>query len=137
MSILFINNRQIQKLNREFFGKDRPTNVISFSYLGGVCHGSSSGAAVGPGEARKPEMPELPCEIIGDIIISLEKAQEEADGAHIPFYERVAALIIHGLLHIVGFDHEKGGNESRRMRYREKKLLTYVTSLEIYKEITL
>jgi rRNA maturation RNase YbeY len=137
VSILFVNNKQIQKLNKEFFQRDRPTNVISFSYLtGALCEGLSPPAAGDPKTGHVSGGQDFPCEMIGDIVISLERAREEAEAAGIPFLERVFALIIHGLLHIVGFDHEKGGNESRRMRYREKKLLAYVTSHRIYKEIT-
>ena len=112
LSLLFTNNAQIRKLNRQYFSKDRPTNVISFSYLDG-----------------------FPCEVAGDLIISLERAQEEAEATGIPCYERIFALIIHGLLHVQGFDHEQGEREARRMRYREKKLLSYVLSHRLYKEL--
>jgi probable rRNA maturation factor len=101
-------------MNRKCFGKDAPTNVISFSYHDG-----------------------FDAEVMGDMIISVERAQEEAQAAGIPFYERLFALIIHGLLHILGFDHERGGSEARRMKYREKKLLRYVTEQGAYKEIAL
>jgi probable rRNA maturation factor len=121
LSILFVDDKQITRFNRKFFEKDKPTNVISFSYLDNQAGG----------------IPEFSCEIIGDIVISLERAKEEAEQMDAPFYERVFALIIHGILHILGFDHLKDKNESRRMRYREKKLLSYVTSHKIYKEITL
>ena len=114
LSILFVDNKKIRALNKKFFGKDSPTNVISFSYMDG-----------------------LSCEIFGDIIISLEKAKEEAENSSVPFYERVFALIIHGLLHISGFDHEIGKREAKKMRYREKKLLGYVTAHELYKKLVL
>lgn len=87
-------------MNGEFFGKDRPTNVISFSYLDGM-----------PGEA------------LGDIIISVQRAAEEAHNAAIPFYERLFSLIVHGIVHILGYDHVKDASEARKMRYREKKLM--------------
>jgi probable rRNA maturation factor len=122
ISILFVDNGRIQKMNLQFFGKDKPTNVISFSYIE---DGENAGS------------PQFACEMIGDIVISLERTREEAESMNVPFYERLFALIIHGLLHVLGFTHEEGGNESRRMRYREKKLLAYVTSDRIYKEITL
>jgi probable rRNA maturation factor len=112
LSILFIDNTGITALNREYFGRDRATNVISFSYMDG-----------------------LPSEVVGDIIISLERAREESDRLAIPYCERVFALIIHGLLHIMGFDHERGGNEARRMKYREKKLLGFVTSHPLYRQL--
>ena len=103
LSILFVDDRKIAVMNREFFGKDRPTNVISFSYLDGM-----------PGEA------------LGDIIISVERAAGEASEAGIPFYERLFSLIVHGIVHILGYDHVKGGPGARKMRYREKKLMGLV-----------
>jgi probable rRNA maturation factor len=103
LSILFVDDRKIAVMNREFFGKDRPTNVISFSYLDGM-----------PGEA------------LGDIIVSVERAAEEARNAGIPFYERLFGLIVHGMVHILGYDHVEGGPEARKMRYHEKKLLGFI-----------
>ncbi len=101
-------------MNKKCFNKETATNVISFSYMDGFAS-----------------------EVMGDMIISVERAREEAQEAGIPFYERLFALIIHGLLHILGFDHENGGNEARRMKYREKKLLRYVTEQPAYKEMAL
>ena len=113
LSILFTDNSQIRNINRTYLNKDQPTNVISFSYADG-----------------------FPCEVAGDLIISLERAHEESERSGAPFYERVFSLIIHGLLHVQGFDHETGEREARRMRYREKKLLTYVCAHRLYKELT-
>lgn len=78
----------------------------------------------------------MPNEIAGEIIISVEKAGEEAgrSGAH--FYERLFALIIHGLLHITGHDHVGERNQGRRMKYREKKLLDFIVSHDVYKRMT-
>ncbi len=113
LSLLFTDNKQIQAINRAYFKKDRPTNVISFSYMDGFS-----------------------CEVLADLVISLERAHEESVRTGIPFYERVFALIIHGLLHVLGLDHERGEREARRMRYREKKLLTHVLSQPAYKKLT-
>jgi probable rRNA maturation factor len=74
---------------------------------------------------------------MGDIIISVEQAGIEAERLGVPFYERLFSLIIHGLLHILGFDHEIGAREARRMRYREKKLLNYVITHSTYKKLAL
>jgi rRNA maturation RNase YbeY len=112
VNILFTDNRGIQEYNRRFFGRDWPTNVISFGY---------ETAFTG--------------EVLGDLVISLERAREESEQSDIPFYERVLALIIHGILHVLGFDHEAGVKEARRMRYREKKLLNHVLSHAAYKEL--
>lgn len=107
--MLLLDDRKITLMNRDLFGKDRPTNVISFSYLDGM-----------PGEA------------VGDIIISVERAADEARGAGIPFYERFFGLIAHGLVHILGYDHVKGTPEARKMRYREKKLMAVVFEHPLY-----
>lgn len=114
LSLLFTDNGNITRMNREFFGKDRATNVISFSYADGFTN-----------------------EILGDVIISVEQAHIEAERLGIPFYERLFSLIIHGLLHVLGFDHEKGVKEARRMRYREKKLLSHVINHKLYKKMAL
>ncbi len=110
-SIFLTDNKGIAALNRKCFGKNGPTNVISFSYLDGFQY-----------------------EVLGDVIVSTERALEEARQADLLFHERVISLIIHGLLHVLGFDHEKGGPEARRMRYREKKLLAYVKTLSAYQK---
>jgi rRNA maturation RNase YbeY len=107
-----VDNKKITMLNKKFFGKNSPTNVISFSYMDG-----------------------LPGEVLGDIIISVERAEEEAHASGRLFYERLFALIVHGLAHIMGYDHEKGERESRRMKYREKRLMGIVTVHMAYKAL--
>jgi len=103
----------MRALNKRFFEKDRPTNVISFSYL----------------------EDSLPGEVLGDIIVCVERAQEEARDSAMHFYERLLGLIIHGLVHIMGYDHERGEKESRRMKYREKKLMCFATITVGYREL--
>jgi len=79
----------------------------------------------------------LSSEIMGDIVISLEKTREEAECLSIPFYERLFTLIIHGIVHVLGYDHINNKNEARRMRYREKKLLAFVLSHPLYSKLIL
>ena len=112
LSILFVDNGKMTTLNKRFFQKNHPTNVISFSYIDG-----------------------LPGEVLGDIIISVERAEEEAQASGTHFHERLFVLIVHGLTHIMGYDHERGSKECRRMRYREKKLMDFVVAHEGYKEL--
>jgi rRNA maturation RNase YbeY len=112
LSVFFVNNKKIGKMNKRFFQKDYPTNVISFSYMDG-----------------------LSSEVMGDIVISLEKAREEAASLSVPFYERLFALIVHGIVHILGFDHVNDRKEARRMRYREKKLLAFIASHPLYQRL--
>ena len=116
-----MDNKKITAFNRRFFEKDRPTNVISFSYIENT---------------EKKDNQGFSDEVIGDIIISLEKAKEEAEKISCNFYERLFTLVIHGILHILGYDHVGDPKKARRMRYREKKLLDYVRSHALYKELT-
>jgi rRNA maturation RNase YbeY len=74
----------------------------------------------------------LPGEVFGDIIISAERAEEEAQASGTSFYERLFGLLVHGLTHIMGYDHEKDEGERRKMKYREKKLMAFVTAHEEY-----
>jgi probable rRNA maturation factor len=78
----------------------------------------------------------MPGEAVGDIVISVERAAAEAREAGIPFYERFFGLIVHGLVHILGYDHTKGASEARKMRYREKKLMEVVLGHPAYLALT-
>ena len=130
LSLLFVDNRKIKSMNKRWFGKDKPTNVISFSYI-------ESSSLPPPFECGKSasKKDDQSRDIIGDIIISVERAKEEAEKAARPFYERLFALAIHGLLHILGFDHKGEIGEARRMKYREQKLLGYVRKHPLYKDL--
>ncbi len=103
VSLYVTDNEGISKINKKFLNRDGPTNVISFSYLDSV----------------DPEG------YIGDIVISLEKAEEEAKGSGMTLKERFIELFVHGLLHIYGFDHE---------REEERKIMEKLEE-EIVKEV--
>lgn len=88
-------------LNREYLQKDRPTNVISFSMQEGE-FGSVSPA------------------LLGDVVISADTAAREAEEGGITFHERLVFLLLHGILHLTGYDHERSGDEeARRMEAKE------------------
>ena len=112
LSILFVDNKKITTLNENYFGRENPTNVISFSYMDG-----------------------LPGEVLGDIIISVERAQEEARLSGMYFYERLFALIVHGLTHIIGYDHVKDRSESRKMSHKEKILMDFLVANDVYRTL--
>jgi probable rRNA maturation factor len=91
-------------LNRQYLGKDRPTNVISFAMNEGECSG------VNP-------------EVLGDVVISAATAAREAAEEGMPFFERLSFLLLHGILHLVGYDHERSGDAAaRRMAAKEREL---------------
>lgn len=91
-------------LNREYLQKDRPTNVISFSMQEGEY------AALNP-------------DMLGDVVISADTAAREALEGGIAFEERLIFLLLHGILHLTGYDHERSGEqEARRMEAKEQEL---------------
>ena len=94
----------IRRVNREYLGKDRPTNVISFAM------GEGEFGGVNP-------------DVLGDVIISADTAAREAEEAGIPFCSRLCFLLLHGILHITGYDHERSGEEeATRMEAREREI---------------
>jgi len=94
----------MRSLNREYLGKDRPTNVISFSLQEGEFGGLNPNA-------------------LGDVVISADTAYREAEEAGIPFRERFCFLLMHGILHLTGYDHERSGDvEAARMEKMEQEI---------------
>jgi probable rRNA maturation factor len=104
ISILLLDDLQIQELNRTYLSRDCPTDVLSFPM------------AEGPFPAVQPH-------ILGDAVISVETALRQSEGRQAGLYEELGFLLIHGILHLIGYDHEQGGAEQRRMRRRERLLM--------------
>ncbi|MCX5829661.1 MAG: rRNA maturation RNase YbeY [Deltaproteobacteria bacterium] len=108
LSLLLVDNEEIRELNRLYLGRDYPTNVISFSMSEGA-YGD-----VNP-------------QLLGDIIISVEKAVSEGETSGASLKESLDFLMIHGLLHLLGYDHESGDTqEARRMQDKEEELFLYL-----------
>ncbi len=107
MSILLLDDAGIRKLNRAYLKKDRPTDVISFPQHD---HVNRSGGM----------------RLLGDVAISLETARRQALQEGRRFKEECAVLLIHGILHLLGYDHEASPREEREMAARERELLRTV-----------
>ena len=104
LSILILDNGGIQEINREYLRRDRPTNVISFAMQEGI------GAGLVP-------------LLLGDVVISAERAATDAADADIPFIHEIWFLLVHGVLHLVGYDHERGTEaEAKRMEAKEAEI---------------
>lgn len=103
IGLVFVNDRQIREYNRTYRNRDKATDVLSFSM-------------------REGEGGDLHPEFLGDVMISLETAEKEAAlfGRAVP--EQLLVLLIHGILHLIGYDHERSSKEARRMQRREKIL---------------
>ena len=106
ISIIVSDNEFIRKINADYRKKDYPTDVISFAYR----------------EQPFPEIKEEN-EVLGDIYISAEKAKEQAEEIGHSINDEFARLLVHGILHLIGYDHEKGKKEERRMQEMEDYIL--------------
>lgn len=89
LSILIVDNEEIRCINRDYLGRDWPTNVISFAMQEG------EGSGISP-------------LLLGDVVISAERAAADAEDAGIPFEHELWFLLMHGILHLLGYDHERG-----------------------------
>ena len=109
LSVTFCNNKYIRELNREHRGKDAPTDVLSFPMF------------------EKDELVPLPGErsvILGDIVISLERAKEQAKEVGNSLKREVAFLAIHSTLHLLGYDHERSAEEDELQCEKQRKIIS-------------
>jgi probable rRNA maturation factor len=103
LSLLFTDDAHVQVLNREWRGKDKPTNVLSFPAFD-----------TAPGDPLPP--------MLGDVALALETVQREATLENKPFPHHLTHLIVHGLLHLLGYDHEVE-DEAEEMEALERSIL--------------
>lgn len=99
LSLALVGDREIQKLNHRYRGQDKPTDVLSFPLQDRLC-------------------PTL----LGDVVISMDTARRQAERRRIPLAEEIQTLLIHGILHLLGYDHEISRAEAIRMRKKEREL---------------
>jgi len=112
LSVLLLDNKGIRAVNKKYLNRNRPTNVISFSLAEG-------------------EFGNINSQVLGDVVISVEKALEQAETRGTSLEEELTFLLIHGILHLVGYDHEKKGSEREKMRKKEKEVYQFVTGKEL------
>ena len=104
LSVSIVGDRAIRRINREYLAKDHPTNVISFSLQEGDCAGITPYA-------------------LGDVVISADTAAREAEEGNIAGFDRLCFLLLHGILHLCGYDHERSGeDQARKMEQKEREL---------------
>jgi probable rRNA maturation factor len=106
-------------LNREYRGIDRTTDVLSFPQQGGTmppCETST--ATTGTENTGDP----VPGDILGDIVINLHQTKRQAAEYGVPFQTELKKLLVHGLLHLIGYDHLKSMQKSS-MKKKERALL--------------
>jgi len=107
LSILLIGDRAMRTLNRDYRGKDKPTDVLSFAQLEGRSIINSP--------------------TLGDLVISVDTTAKQAQEYGVTYEHEFARLMVHGILHLHGYDHEGvPAREAQRMRRQEERILKAV-----------
>jgi rRNA maturation RNase YbeY len=109
LSLSLVDDEEIRVLNAAYRGHDRATDVLAFA----LTEDTAPGLPVAVESARHPV-------ILGDVVISIETAAAQARASRRSLDVRLDALLIHGILHLVGYDHERSPAEERRMRAKER-----------------
>ena len=109
LSVTFTDNEGIRELNREYRNKDAATDVLSFPMYTME-------------EDGRPE-PDMAAEL-GDIVLSLERAGEQAEEYGHSFERETAFLTVHSVLHLLGYDHERSEEEEKDMFRRQEEIMT-------------
>jgi len=121
ISILFIDDIEMRILNKRYRGKDKPTDVLSFPQIE---IGKGRGRGKGEKNTREYSLPSpLPIPVLGDVVISLETAKRQAKERGHPFIREVLILLTHGILHLLGYDHEGDRKKGVEMRRKEKEII--------------
>jgi probable rRNA maturation factor len=110
LSLVIVDDTEIAALNRQYLNRSGPTNVISFAMREGAFGG------VHP-------------ELLGDVIISAETARREAEAAGMTTEARLAELLVHGVLHLFGYDHETPTADAAAMEAKSVELLAMLAVL--------
>ncbi|HYD48299.1 MAG TPA: rRNA maturation RNase YbeY [Terriglobales bacterium] len=103
LSVSLVDDEEIHRLNRDYRFKDKPTDVLAFALREGI---------QAPGTER----------VLGDVVISLDTAARQAYKRKRMLAAEVRTLLIHGILHLLGYDHERSPSEARRMKRKERAL---------------
>jgi probable rRNA maturation factor len=111
LSILLVDDLQIGAMNRQFLGRQGPTNVIAFPMREGRFAG-------------------LNPNLLGDVVISVDTAHREARAAGLGLEERITQLLVHGILHLHGYDHEHDAAQARRMAAKSRRLMATILGAE-------
>jgi len=109
LSVLFVGDRAMRTLNRRYRGKDKTTDVLSFSL-------------------REGAFSHVQPDVLGDIVIAVPTAARQAAEAGHSLGREIEFLLVHGLLHLLGYDHERSNDEAKRMKRRELQLLKRIAA---------
>ena len=111
LSLLFVDDAEIETLNRTYLNRQGPTNVIAFPMQEG-------------------EFTHISPHLLGDVVISMDTATREAREMQLHPDQRLLALLIHGILHLRGYDHETSETAALRMESKSDNLLELIRTLD-------
>ena len=110
LSILVVDDAEIEILNTKYLNRRRPTNVIAFPMQEG-------------------EFSDVNPKLLGDVVISIDTTQKEAELAEISMEIRFTQLIVHGILHLLGYDHETTESEAQEMENKSNELIKLIETI--------
>ena len=110
LSILFTDDAGIARLNKAYLNKNGSTNVLAFPMAGGPS-------------------PEIQTGMLGDVVISVDTALRESYKQDVSLEETIDHLLVHGLLHLLGYDHERSVHDAHKMQEEEKRLMKIIKEL--------
>ncbi len=111
LSIMFVGDRRMKKLNTQYRNIRKTTDVLSF-------------------ESSIPFTPDDADNVLGVIVISVPKAEAQAKEYGSGFYDEITRLLIHGTLHLLGYDHEQTEYKARKMRKKEEELIDAIKKVD-------
>ena len=107
ISILFVDDPQIENLNQQYLNRKGPTNVIAFGM-------------------REGKFPHLTPHLLGDVVISTDTTDREAQSSGMRMEQRINELLVHGILHLFGYDHERSEQDARKMENKSRELMKLI-----------
>lgn len=114
LSVMFVNSRRMKLINTRYRGAKKDTDVLSFPLMdkqpqpGPLINGPYA---------------------LGDIVISVPKALAQAKEFKVSFYDELLRLLVHGILHLIGYDHEINAYQKRKMEKKERELFNAVKTM--------
>jgi len=111
LSILIVDDMQIAPLNRQYLQREGPTNVIAFPM-------------------REGDFSDITPHLLGDVVISVETAQREGQESGTDMEQRFMQLLVHGILHLFGYDHIDSESDAQQMDEKSSALLTLIDHID-------
>jgi len=128
LSMLFVDEKSMGDLNERFLGREGPTDVLAFPMDDELIESGRQPDQGGRGPGSPAEPSDAPI-LVGDVVICPKVAERQALEHNVPVDDELSLLVVHGVLHLLGFDHEED-DEAAVMERRERELMARFRELE-------